>query len=141
LTIQDRRVALLAILNDVPTTQLGAIDNSSREWLTRFPGGISPLPRLNETQAFQVNASHIVATSGHLSDESFVAFCEAVRTWQRRSAFDFLIGLAPDLIVAKFLQDFPQEAAMLRAGAANTDLPLRTYLGADRPKEKSREKH
>jgi hypothetical protein len=103
---------------------------SDEAWLARHAGGFSPISQ-EEMAVYEVMPERVVEMGAHLSDEAFMAFVEAIRTWQKRTLGDYLFKLAPDLIVAKFCQDYPVEGKVLMAVARHHDIDPVAFFGAD----------
>jgi hypothetical protein len=100
-------------------------------WLASHAGGFSPIGNISDGDQYEVNIARIVHVGRHLDHDEFTAFVEAIRTWQRRTLGEYALGLAPDLIVAKFCQDQREAGSILRSVAKRRDLELVAFFGAD----------
>jgi hypothetical protein len=100
-------------------------------WLRDHPGGFAPSSRASEGSFYGVNLERFTEMTRHLDGAAYGRYCEAVRAWQRNTTLDILMQLPGDLIVAKFEQDFPGDAAVLRTAAGANRIPFQHFLGVD----------
>lgn len=126
----DRTQLVLAILQYDLANGYELRQITDEEWLGRHAGGFSPINQ-NELAVYEVMPSRIVEMGAHLSDYAFTAFVESIRTWQKGTLGDYTFGVAPDLIVAKFCQDHPDEGKVLMAVARHHDIEPVAFFGAD----------
>ena len=128
--LDRREVALDALTNGIAPFVLS--ENCDETWLNQYPGGFGPMPPIEDENVLKVCIDRIVEHGRALLDDQFRAFCEAIHAWQDHSAMDYALQLPPDLVVGKFMQDFPAATAVLSAVAAYAGLPLFEFLGAGR---------
>jgi hypothetical protein len=107
-------------------------ESCDEEWLATYPGGFGPMPTIESGDVLRICVERIVAHGGALLDDQFKAFCQAIHAWQSASAMDYALELAPDLIVAKFMQDLPSAGRVLSLVAMYVGIPLVEFLGAGR---------
>lgn len=125
----DRRAEVLGTLSDgIAPFVLREV--CSPEWLETYPGGFAPLAPIEAGNVIEVCPERIVAHGEALLDDQFRAFTRAIHAWLDHSAMDLSLQLPADLVVAKFLQDFPSAAHVLTLVASFVDIPLDRFLGA-----------
>lgn len=130
-TIADREQWLLAVLKYDMARDYDINIVNDPAFLVKHAGGFSPIGPVDEGEVFHVMPRRVVELGAHLSDEGFTTFCEAIRCWQRETLFEYVLRLAPELIVAKFRQDHPKEATVLLAVARHHDIEPVAFFGAD----------
>ena len=126
----EREQMVLAILQYDLANGYELRQITDEAWLTRHAGGFSPISQ-HEDAVYEVMPSRIVEMGAHLSDAAFTSFVEAIRMWQKSTLGDYLFRIAPDLIVAKFCSDHPEEGRLLRAVAAHHGIDPVAFFGAD----------
>lgn len=127
----DRRAELLRILSE-NIDPIALHEICSEGWLANYPGGFGPAPLIDAGNVLEICPERILACGEAVLDIQFMAFCEAIRAWQHHSAMDYALQLPPDLIVAKFAQDFPAAALVLSLAASHAGLSLFMFIGAGR---------
>lgn len=107
------------------------VDIDDAAWLSQFPGGFAPMPQIEDESVLRINAATIAEVGGGLTDGQFDTFCKAICAWQRNTMMSYLMRLAPDLVVLKFVDDFPAEGTFLAVMANQSALPITEFLGAN----------
>lgn len=118
------------ILNWDLTPGYSVVERCDGDWLADHGGGFAPISAVDDGDVFEICPEQIVKVGSHLEHDEFVAFVEAIRTWQRRTLGEFALRLAPDLIVAKFCQDFPDAGQLLSSVADRNGMDLVRFMGA-----------
>lgn len=106
--------------------------DDSTDFLASYPAGFAPMGLAEDGGRLRFSPARIMRVGEALSDDQFRRLCEAIVLWQQLSIVGFGLQWPADLVVAKFVDDEPDDASVLAVIARRHGMSLVRFLGADR---------
>lgn len=103
--------------------------DDSAEFLAAHPAGFAPIGLDGH---IRFSPARVVRVGEGLSDAQFRRLCDAIVWWQQHSIVGYGLQHPADLVVAKFVDDYPDDGTVLSAVARRNEMSLVRFLGADR---------
>lgn len=128
----NRAELALQVLCEDPVPHTVPCTDDSAEFLALYPAGFAPVGLAEDGGRLRFSPARIVQVGEGLSDRQFRRLCEAIVWWQQHSIVGFGLQHPADLVVLKFVDDYPDDGTVLSVVARRNGMSLVRFLGADR---------